>query len=403
MDANKDSKPEMEGNASLMSDQIVEKLKLLDYENLFTKVKGHHPLTKTYFVTKSPNAGEQNVYFIALSSWLVNLCGGKISGDKKYDDPVTMANNLLTEMKNIGIDCSVPPNQLRAGYGVPICTVLLLLVNKALEKKGFAFKRPKFDDQGKVNTREAPDIEDEAPDLINNEIDYGDNVNNEKGAEGRAEEEKNEDDDGTKILFSGTSAEDWQRELEKVSSKLKMNYDELNSFGNSEWRAHIYTIKENETKFTKEIPDSRAVLENLSTEIDKSLEKITKKEEVISKNHSNIIKSYKEKHTVSSNQLEEYKQLNETVDNLKRELEEITDKIAQSNEKYEKLSNAVNDTSALGNMKLAIQKIQNENLTMDMKINILNHSLLKYLHDGDNYKVAATEGPSDNSMYEEVL
>ena len=182
-----------------------------------------------------------------------------------------------------------------------------------------------------------------------------------------------------------------------------MNYDELNSFGNSEWRAHIYTIKENETKFTKEIPDSRAVLENLSTEIDKSLEKITKKEEVISKNHSNIIKSYKEKHTVSSNQLEEYKQLNETVDNLKRELEEITDKIAQSNEKYEKLSNAVNDTSALGNMKLAIQKIQNENLTMDMKINILNHSLLKYLHDGDNYKVAATEGPSDNSMYEEVL
>ena len=197
---------------------------------------------------------------------------------------------------------------------LPICTVLLLLVNKALEKKGFAFKRPKFDDQGKVNTREAPDIEDEAPDLINNEIDYGDNVNNEKGAEGRAEEEKNEDDDGTKILFSGTSAEDWQRELEKVSSKLKMNYDELNSFGNSEWRAHIYTIKENETKFTKEIPDSRAVLENLSTEIDKSLEKITKKEEIISKNHSNIIKSYKEKHTVSSNQLEEYKQLNETVD-----------------------------------------------------------------------------------------
>ena len=158
MDANKDSKPEMEGNASLMSDQIVEKLKLLDYENLFTKVKGHHPLTKTYFVTKSPNAGEQNVYFIALSSWLVNLCGGKISGDKKYDDPVTMANNLLTEMKNIGIDCSIPPNQLRAGYGVPICTVLLLLVNKALEKKGFAFKRPKFDDQGKVNTREAPEI-----------------------------------------------------------------------------------------------------------------------------------------------------------------------------------------------------------------------------------------------------
>ena len=278
-----------------MSEQIVEKLKLLGCEGLFTKIKGHHPMTTTYFISKSPNAGEQNVYFIVLSSWLVNLCGGKIQGDKKYDDPVTMANNLLTEMKNIGIECSVPPNQLRAGYGVPICSVLLLLVNKALEKKGFSFKKPKFVDEGKSNTKSAPDVEDEAPDLINNEIDFGDNLNNEKVNEDEKEEDKMEEDDGNKILYSGTSGEDWQRELEKVSSKLKMDYDSLNVFGNSEWRAHINIIQINEAKFTKEIPDSRAVLENLSSEIDKTLEKITKKEEMISKNHSNVISSYKEK------------------------------------------------------------------------------------------------------------
>ena len=147
-------------------------------------------MTTTYFISKSPNAGEQNVYFIALSSWLVNLCGGKIQGDKKYDDPVTMANNLLTEMKNIGIECSVPPNQLRAGYGVPICSVLLLLVNKVLEKKGFSFKKPKFVDEGKSNTKSAPDVEDEAPELINNEIDFGDNLNNEKVNEDEKEEDK---------------------------------------------------------------------------------------------------------------------------------------------------------------------------------------------------------------------
>ena len=95
------------------------------------------PNYSSCFVTKSQNSGEQNVYFIALSSWLLNQCGGKLSGDKKYDDPVTMANNLLTEMKSLGMECEVPPNQLRAGYGVPICTVLLLLVNAALSKRGF--------------------------------------------------------------------------------------------------------------------------------------------------------------------------------------------------------------------------------------------------------------------------
>lgn len=212
-----------------------------------------------------------------------------------------------------------------------------------------------------------------------------------------------EEDDGCKILYSGTSGEDWQRELEKVSSKLKMDYDSLNAFENSEWRAHINIIQINEAKFTKEIPDSRAVLENLSSEIDKTLEKITKKEEMISKNHSNVISSYKEKHNVGSNQLEEYKKLNDTVEGLKAELEEVNEKIVQSNDKYEKLSNAVNDTSSLGNMKQSIQNIQNESLTLDMKINILNHSLLKYLHDGDTYKTLQTEGPSDSSMYEEVL
>jgi hypothetical protein len=36
-----------------------------------------------------------------------------MSGDKKYDDPMTMATNLLTEMKNLGIKCDIAPNKLR--------------------------------------------------------------------------------------------------------------------------------------------------------------------------------------------------------------------------------------------------------------------------------------------------
>ena len=91
-------------------------------------------MSKSYFARKNGNGGEQNVYFIALASWLVNQCGGKISSEQKYDDPVTMASNLLTEMKNVGIECEVPPNQLRTGIGVPICIVLLSLVNKVIEK-----------------------------------------------------------------------------------------------------------------------------------------------------------------------------------------------------------------------------------------------------------------------------
>ena len=209
-------------------------------------------------------------------------------------------------------------------------------------------------------------------------------------------------------MFSGTSQEDWQRELEKVSSKLKLEYGKINANGTSEWREHIQQIKEGGEKFNTAIPESRAVLENLSSEIDKSLEKIIKKEELLSKNHENIISDYKEKHKDRNIQINEYQQLNETVDGLKRESEELNDKIAQANEKYDKLSKKISDTSKLGNVKQAIQNLQNENISLDMKINILNHSILKYTIDPEIMKMINSFNENNNnvddtSMYEEVV
>ena len=366
-------------------------------------------MTKTYFCQKNGHGGEQNVYFFALATWLVNQCGGKISSDQKYDDPVTLASNLLTEMKNVGIECGVPPNQLRQGFGTPICIVLISLVNKVIQKIGFSFKQPKLDEKRGNSKEDGLEIEDEMPDLINNEIDYGDDINGDekKATNATSTKEAQQQDDGTGIMFSGTTSEDWQRELEKVSMKLKIDYGKINSNGNSEWREHITQIKQGGEKFTTAIPDSRAVLENLSSEIDKSLEKIIKKEELLSKNHENIISDYKEKHKDRNTQINEYQQLNELVDELKRESEDVNDKIAQANEKYDKSSKKISDTSKLGNVKQAIQNLQNENISLDMKINILNHSILKYVVDPEIMKMVNSVNENNNvddtSMYEEVV
>ncbi len=310
-------------------------------------------------------------------------------------------------MKNVGIECGVPPNQLRQGFGTPICIVLISLVDKVIQKIGFSFKQPKFDDKKGKSKDEGIDIEDEMPDLINNEIDYGDDIDGEEKKPSKGKEEGHIDD-GTGIMFSGTSQEDWQRELEKVSMKLKLEYGKINLNGTSEWREHIQQIKQGGEKFNVAIPESRAVLENLSSEIDKSLEKIIKKEELLSKNHENIISDYKEKHKDRNIQIKEYQQLNEMVDGLRRELEDTNDRIAQSNEKYDKLSKKISDTSKLGNVKKAIQNLQNENISLDMKINILNHSILKYTVDPEIMKMISSfnennNDVNDNSMYEEVV
>ena len=313
-------------------------------------------------------------------------------------------------MKNVGIECGVPPNQLRQGFGTPICIVLLSLVDKVIQKIGFSFKPPKLEEKRGNIKEDGLDIEDEMPDLINNEIDYGDDINGEekKTTNVKSTKEGEQPDDGTGILFSGTTQEDWQRELEKVSMKLKIEYGKINANGTSEWREHIQQIKQGGEKFNTAIPESRAVLENLSSEIDKSLEKIIKKEELLSKNHENIISDYKEKHKDRNIQINEYQQLNEMVEELKREAEDVNDKIIQANEKYDKLSKKISDTSKMGKVKQAIQNLQNENISLDMKINILNHSILKYTVDPEIMKMINSlndnsNNVDDTSMYEEVV
>ena len=54
-------------------------------------------------------------------------------------------------------------------------------------------------------------------------------------------------------MFSGTTQEDWQRELEKVSMKLKLEYGKINANGSSEWREHIQQIKQGGDKFNTAI------------------------------------------------------------------------------------------------------------------------------------------------------
>lgn len=137
------------------------------------------------------------------------------------------------------------------------------------------------------------DIEEESPDIINMDIEYedeGKSKSNDKDLKGERKDLVNKGDIVSNILTSDIPADEWQRELERVSAKLKIDYNNSGyNYKDSEWRIHIEGIKTNEQNFAKSIPDSRSILENLSGEIDRSLEKIRKKEATISKNFTHIV------------------------------------------------------------------------------------------------------------------
>jgi estrogen-related receptor beta like 1 len=293
-------------------------------------------LSRTYFAIKSTQSGDQFIYFSSLCFWLLNICGSSIQGDKKYDDPNTAAQTILMEMKNLGIDSNVPPNKLRTGYGEYVCIILLRLINKALEKRKPTFKKVKDSKEKNDEETNIVDIEEEdMPDMINKEIDYGDSVvvNNVSSLQNTRPDinVEDNDDDETKILHSNIPKSDWMKEVQRIGSKLKIDYLNIGTYNSSEWRSHIEQVKTNDKNLALAIPSSRQVLENLSEDIEKILDKISKKEAMISKNFSKIISDYKGRDHEKNSQLEEFNLLRNKVDKMQKEFEELEDKLGDLN------------------------------------------------------------------------
>lgn len=181
------------------------------------------------------------------------------------------------------------------------------------------------------------------PDLINREIDFGDTVNSSsttttmdkntgKIINLKSDKEDLVDDEETRILNSNIPKADWMREVERVGSKLKIDYTSItSSYNTSEWRSHIEQIKNNDKTLAKSIPGSRQALENLSEEVEKIMDKISKKESIISKNFTKIISDYKGRNNEKNSQLEEFNQLRNKVDKMQKDFEELEDKLVDLN------------------------------------------------------------------------
>jgi hypothetical protein len=69
--------------------------------------------------------------------------------------------------------------------------------------------------------------------------------------------------------------------------------------------------------------------------------------------------------------------------------------------KHEELKKKLNDTNSLAAIKQTIQKLNSENLSLDIKIGIINHSILKHkLNSNHNYN--HIDGV-DTTDFDEVL
>lgn len=72
-------------------------------------------------------------------SWLLSINNHQVSGWNKYDDPLTASQNVVLELKKLGIELGISPQKLKNGHGEEVCTVLQKLTEVSLKNK-FRFK-----------------------------------------------------------------------------------------------------------------------------------------------------------------------------------------------------------------------------------------------------------------------
>lgn len=246
---------------------------------------------RQFFALPATNASEQFIHFISLVSWLLSINNHQVQGWNKYDDPMTASQNVVLELKKLGIELNMAPGKLKNGHGEEVCTVLTLLCNLSIKNK-FKFKKP-------VIQAEGGGLDDEADEMDGDDLDGRADMADEIHAE-VSEGEIDEDMDfgvgggiqhdlakqmeadmaANAIIHSAITTEKWQIEVERVAHKLKIN---KNAQDDNAWRSHLEQTKKYADQVKSALPEVRVKLERLQEEATKALDKISRKEGLLSR------------------------------------------------------------------------------------------------------------------------
>ena len=122
-------------------EDLLDKLKLLNYELEFVSELKMRPLNKHYFVLQT-NPGEQFFLFTSLAAWLVRKMGYSFDPPQETDDPNTTISNILEQVRKLGVAIDFAPSKLKQGFGEQAIFVLDRLADEALIAMKFHWNPP---------------------------------------------------------------------------------------------------------------------------------------------------------------------------------------------------------------------------------------------------------------------
>jgi len=354
--------------AYLMMDDILERLKMLDYEAQFKRFK---PLSHTYFAMASSNPNEQFFYFMSLCSWLMGLLGTEWQTPSQMDDPNSSASSLYAKLQEVGAPTHFGGWQkLKAGFGEPCCLILKWL----LEQIPIEFKPALHTEEAEYE--EAAVDEEAVDDTANMADEVGDAENEEEeyyhggGGEGAAAAGRGKLTDS--ILDSQVEPEAWRIELERVTPQLKMQV----LSDPKEWRNRLVNTKSHQTTLVALTPETSVTLERLAEELERTLGALKKAESKLNTQCADAVSEYADKQDELQKRMDEYNNNSDTINALTNELHSVSEDLSQVKERMDTRGASMTDTSPLVKIKSALSKLRTETKQLEIRIGVLTHTLV---------------------------
>jgi len=384
-------------NALQVMEDVLEKLKVLNYEADFCAKKNRKPLSRTYFALKPQkpdNPSIQLACFLKLVAWLMGLCGKEFIIDK-FDDPTTSVNKVMVDLKHLGFELDFPAQKLRQAHGEAVCSVLNFLCDKAFQKRNFSWKGlapiyPEEDFADDADVDEDADvgmIEDDVAESSEEEVMYSQLVQQERMKKAQAQSGSNE------IMQSGISPLRWKTELERVGPKLSKKAKTVTH--GEEWRAHLEQTKRHEKRIQETFPGTKQALKSIEKSIQTALQRVVSKEKYINSQFDKMQNEYREQQQKMVEVQERYTTSHESVQELSETLSIISARLEEVKAVRESRGNSMTDTKPLVRIKHAMKVLKAEMVQMEVRIGVVGHTLMQSKMRNKNLDIDADPDHED--------
>ncbi|KAK7194742.1 intraflagellar transport protein 57/55 [Novymonas esmeraldas] len=364
---------------STMSD-IVDKLRMLKYETNFCRTfkPPFSPLNPYYFSGPSSmdNPNAQFYYFTSLCAWLMKLCGHQFDAPGQFDDPNASSTTILAELRSMNIAIpNIAPTRLKQGSGEAVLAVLSALVNAALSSTDYDFEPvdyrqvDRYDELAAVADAEDEQAEDEIEDHVVIDSDDDDEVYI-RAVSGHRSTKGDADRPPTPRV----DVEEWKIEVERVAPLLHVRQSSLD-----DWRSRIESatvlLKAVETMY----PEVKQMLERLAGDMDKSRDRIQKREQTLAQQFSDQVEDYRVKLRELNTSRDSANVAQQTVQQMTVELNQVSELLDQTKRDIAERQAKISDTTPLIQVKEAVVKVQAEIKLMSLRIGILQNGVLQHV------------------------